>query len=79
MNRALRRPSVNSPLPTPERLSTVPSMGISLKIDPETGAELLLLEKPFHEDLAASHVWIDDEGREYPLSATEIADLGLLR
>lgn len=70
---------MNRPLPWPERLSTVPCMGISLKVDPETGAELLLLEKPFHEDLAASHVWIDDEGREYPLSASELADLGLRR
>ncbi|MEB4613300.1 hypothetical protein [Leucobacter sp. M11] len=54
-------------------------MGISLKIDPETGAELLLIEKPFYEELTASHVWIDDEGREYPVTASELAALGICR
>lgn len=53
-------------------------MAFSIKTHPQTGAELLLIERPFAEEPGRAHIWIDDEGAEYPATREELEQLGLV-
>ncbi|MCS4275191.1 hypothetical protein M2390_000349 [Mycetocola sp. BIGb0189] len=45
------------------------------KVHPETGALLILFERPFSTEAGRTHMWVDDEGHQYPVSAAELAHL----
>ena len=51
-------------------------MGHSMKTDPDTGAILVLMTKPFAEE-PDSIVRMDEDGVEYPVSAEEREQISL--